>query len=109
MAEHNFAQGPMSYVELGLGKDVPPLLENEVVTGIAKKHGKDASQVLLRWATQKGIAVIPKSNNPKRLANNLDVCSFDLTEEDTKKIDGLDIRRRFNEPTSYGIPQPIFF
>jgi len=100
--------GPMSYVELGIDQGVPTLLEHDTIKQIASNHEKEPAQILLRWSTQKGIAVIPKSNNAKRLASNLDVCSFDIKEEDMKKIDGLDIRQRFNEPVSYGIPQPIF-
>jgi len=102
--------GPMSYVELDMqsAKDTPLLFENETVKKIADKHGKTPAQVLLRWATQRKVAVIPKSNNQSRLAQNLDVCSFDLTEDEIKSISGLDRNLRFNNPPTYGIPQPIF-
>jgi D-xylose reductase len=90
----------MSYVELGLGTGVAPLLEHDTIKSIASKLNKGPAQILLRWSTQKGIAVIPKSNNQKRLANNLDVCSFDIPEEDVKKVDALDQRLRFNDPTT---------
>ena len=52
------------------------------------------AQVMLRWATQRGIAVIPKSNNYDRLAANLQCNTFDLSESDIKKISALNISLR---------------
>jgi D-xylose reductase len=49
---------------------------------------------MLRWATQRGIAVIPKSNNYDRLAANLQCNTFDLSESDIKKISALNISLR---------------
>jgi len=57
--------------------------------------------VLLRWATQRGLAVIPKSNDPERLVQNLDVCSFDLTKKELDAISALDHGLRFNDPYDY--------
>lgn len=54
-------------------KDLPEMMENEVVLNIAEKHGKTPAQVLLRFIVQKGIVVIPKSTNPQRLALNIEV------------------------------------
>lgn len=101
--------GPMSYIELDqvLAKDTAPLLEHETINKIAKEQNKTAAQVLLRWATQRGVAVIPKSNNEGRLKQNLDCCSFDLTEEQMKTISGLDKDLKFNSPENYGIPLPF--
>lgn len=102
--------GPMSYHELDMqhAKDTPLLFENETVKSIADKHKKTPAQVLLRWATQRNVAVIPKSNNQSRLAQNLDVCSFDLSQDEIKSISGLERGMRFNNPIAYGIPMPIF-
>jgi len=55
------------------------------------------AQVLLRWATQQGIAVIPKSNDETRLKQNLECDSFDLSEEDMKKISALNIGLRVRD------------
>lgn len=75
----------------------------------AERTGKTAAQVLLRWATQRGIAVIPKSNNKDRLAQNLEVTDFDLTEEEIEAISGLDKGLRFNDPGFYlETPIPLF-
>lgn len=95
--------GPQSFIELGFqnAKDTPVLFEHPVVTKIAQAGKKSPSQVLLRWATQRGIAVIPKSNNQARLEQNLHACDFDLTEADLKAISSLDKNLRFNNPTDY--------
>lgn len=97
--------GPQSFIELDWQKahDTPVLFEHDVVTSIAKKAEKTPSQVLLRWATQRGLAVIPKSNNQGRLEQNLHVCDFDLAEEDIKAISALDRNLRFNNPTDVSL------
>lgn len=102
--------GPQSFLEMEMKRavDAPPLLEHPVVKRIADEQGKTPAQVLLRWATQRGIAVIPKSNNQTRLAQNLDVCSFDLNDDQLREISGLNQNLRFNDPLNYGFPIPIF-
>ena len=92
--------GPTSFLELHIkhAVDAPPLLEHNLVKNIAEKHGKTPAQVLLRWATQRGVAVIPKSNNQHRLRQNLDVTAWDLADDDVVAISALDRRLRFNEP-----------
>lgn len=95
--------GPQSFIELEWqkAKDTPVLFEHPVVAKIAERAKKTPAQVLLRWATQRGLAVIPKSNNPERLQQNLEVTTFDLTQEDLDAISGLDRHLRFNNPTDY--------
>lgn len=92
--------GPQSFLELDMqqAKDAPLLLEHPGIKKIAEKHGKTPAQVLLRWATQRNVAVIPKSNNKDRLAQNLDVLDYDLKDEDMKEIKGIDKALRFNDP-----------
>lgn len=98
--------GPQSFLELDMqqAKDAPLLLEHPAVKKIAEKHGKTPAQVLLRWATQRGVAVIPKSNNEGRLKQNLDVLEWDLKEEDIKEISGIDRALRFNDPVNVSPP-----
>lgn len=102
--------GPQSFLELDMqmAKDTPLLFDHDVVKKIADKHGKSPAQVLLRWATQRGVAVIPKSNNQGRLLQNLDVCSFDLEQSEIDAVSGLNQGIRFNNPPSYGVNMPIF-
>lgn len=101
--------GPQSFIELDHPKvkGLKPLFEHEVIKTIAEKHAKQPSQVLLRWATQRGLAVIPKSSNKNRLLENLHVQDFDLSKEELEKISGLDEGIRFNDPWDWknaGIP-----
>jgi D-xylose reductase len=95
--------GPMSFRELQWKKahDTKLLFESDAVKAAAKVHGRTPAQVLLRWATQRGVAVIPKSNDPQRLKENLDVNSFELTKKELDAISSLDQELRFNDPSDY--------
>jgi D-xylose reductase len=97
--------GPQSFIELDWqkAKDTPVLFEHPVVTKIAEKHKRTPAQVLLRWATQRGLAVIPKSNNPERLQQNLEVTDFDLDQKELDSISALDRQLRFNNPTDVSV------
>lgn len=92
--------GPQSFRELGMrrAEDTPLLFDHEVVKKAATRHGKSPAQVLLRWSTQRNVAVIPKSNNPDRLGQNLDVTEWDLSSDEVKELSGLDKGLRFNDP-----------
>ena len=65
-------------------------LDDPAVQQIATKHGKSPAQVLLRWHLQRGVIVLPKSVKAHRIAENIDVFEFSLTEEDMKEISALD-------------------
>lgn len=100
--------GPQSFLELppsfrARAAKISPLFETQPVIEAAKATGKSPAQVLLRWATQRGIAVIPKSNNPDRLKQNLEVGSgaFELSKEQMDAISALDQGLRFNDPGFY--------
>lgn len=71
-----------------LGKGV--LLKDPVIDGIAKHHHKTPAQVIIRWHLQNDLVVIPKTVHPTRLAENLDVFNFVLTDEDMMAIAALD-------------------
>jgi 2,5-diketo-D-gluconate reductase A len=76
-----------SYSPLGASSG---LLSAPVLTRIARKHGKTESQVVLRWHVQQGLVAIPKSGNPQRIKENIDVFSFTLDHEDLTAIETLD-------------------
>lgn len=76
-----------SYSPLGAGRD---LLNAPVLGAIARKHGRTPGQVVLRWHVQEGLVAIPKSANPLRLKENLDVFGFALDREDMSAIATLD-------------------
>ena len=94
--------GPQSFLELDMksAHDTPLLFENPTIVKIAEKHGKTPAQVLLRWATQRGVAVIPKSNNQGRLRQNLDVTGWELAGSELEEISGLNKGLRFNDPVN---------
>lgn len=101
--------GPASFVDLtDDGKNTPPLLENQVIKDIAAKHSKTTGQVLLRWSTERNVAVIPKSTNQDRINSNRDIFSWSLDDEDIKNIQSLDKGLRFNDPYSYNFNLPLF-
>lgn len=62
------------------------LLSQPVLSQIAEKHGKSAAQVILRWHIQNQHVVIPRSSNPERIAQNLDVFDFVLDAQDMQAI-----------------------
>lgn len=66
------------------------LLNNEVISNIAKAHNKSSAQVILRWNLQKGVVVIPGSSNPEHIKENIDIFDFTLTDEEMTKINSLD-------------------
>ena len=76
------------------------LFDHATIATIAEKHGRTPAQVLLRWSTQRNIAVIPKSNDPTRLAQNLAVTDFDLETSELEAISALDKGLRFNDPVA---------
>ena len=64
---------------------------NATLGGIAEAHGKSVAQVALRWMIQRGVVVIPKSIRKDRMAENLDVFGFTLTDEEMGQIAALDL------------------
>lgn len=89
--------GPGSYVTLTeQGKTAAPLLEQDQVKAVAQKHKKTTAQILLRWAIERNIAVIPKSSHVERMKSNYDVFSWSLDEQDRKALASLSQGLRFN-------------
>ncbi|WP_421016492.1 aldo/keto reductase [Furfurilactobacillus cerevisiae] len=64
--------------------------KNETLKRIGQKYGKTGPQVALRYLTQNGVVIIPKSVHKERMAENLNIWDFKLNEEDLKEIRGLD-------------------
>ncbi len=86
MKEHNtqimswgpFAEGKNNY------------FQNEILKEIGTKYGKSTAQVALRFLTQEGVVVIPKSTHKNRMEENFNIFDFELTEEDLNRIRTLD-------------------
>lgn len=66
------------------------IFNNPVLTKIGAKYGKSAAQVILRWLVEQDIIVLAKSVKPERMAQNLAIFDFELTEADKEEIAGLD-------------------
>jgi diketogulonate reductase-like aldo/keto reductase len=75
-----------AYSPLGTGRH----LGDPVVERIASATGRTPAQVLIRWAIQKGLSVIPKSSHRERIEENFAVFDFDLDEESVSALDALD-------------------
>ena len=68
------------------------LFTNPVLAEIGAQYGKTVGQVVLRWLLQRGIVALAKTVRPERMAENIDVFDFKLSEEDTEKIASLDMK-----------------
>lgn len=66
------------------------LLENESIVSIGRKYQKTPAQVILRWAIQNGVTVIPKATSENHLRQNIDLFDFELNEKEMFLIDGYD-------------------
>lgn len=68
------------------------LFNNEVLVSIGKKYNKSVAQVVLRWLTQRGIVVIPKSVRKERMEENFNSIDFEISTEDLEAIKTLDTK-----------------
>ncbi len=84
------------------GQEMNKLIDDPVLAEIGKRYGKNGAQVALAWGIAKGRSVIPKSKTPSRIKANLEG-DFKLEFEDVEKVDALDKKLRFNDPSeSFG-------
>jgi len=75
-----------AYSPLGTGRH----LDDPVVARIASATGRTPAQVLIRWAVQKGLSVIPKSTHRNRIQENFAVTDFELDADAVSALDALD-------------------
>ena len=90
-----------------LGHGDKGLLANETVVALAKKYGKNAGQVILRFEIQSGIIVLPKSTNPERIKGNLDIFDFELSENEMEQIRALDKGKGTHDPEAPGVGEML--
>ena len=64
-------------------------LHDSVITAIAQRHGKSPAQTILRWHTQNGFAVIPKSANEDRIRENFNIFDFTLSQQEMQAMNEL--------------------
>jgi 2,5-diketo-D-gluconate reductase A len=75
-----------AYSTLATGR----IIGNEQVARVADRHARTPAQVLLRWAVQRGVPVIPKSTHKERIQENAELFDFELSGEDMETLDALD-------------------
>lgn len=79
----------MAFAPLGQGSR-NEMYSEPAVLALAEKYGKTPAQVLLRFLTQKGVAVIPRSTKPEHIKENLDLFGFSLTSDEMARLSALD-------------------
>ena len=93
----------MSWYPLGHGDQ--SLIEEPVFAKLGEKYGKTPAQIILRWHTQMGFAVIPGSKNVGHIRDNLDILDFNLTDDEMAQIAGLDKGVRYYHRTDEQLVQ----
>ena len=93
----------MSWYPLGHGDK--SLIEEPVFAKLGQKYGKTPAQVILRWHTQMGFAVIPSSKNVDHIKDNLDILDFTFSEEEMAEIAKLDKGVRYYHRTDEQLVQ----
>ena len=92
----------LAFAALGHGMD-PKLLDDPVITAIAKRVGKTPAQVALAWAVQRGTAFLTTSTNPRRIQENFDIST--LPEDALREMrEGIKTNVRFNTVVGTGVP-----
>ncbi|MWV58802.1 aldo/keto reductase [Rathayibacter sp. VKM Ac-2754] len=96
----------------GYGEDRRSVLEDDLLGRLASEHGVTPAQVMLRWHVQEGRSAIPKSTSPERIAQNLAVSGFALSDDELREIAALDRGVRGGpdpdqvDPSTWGLEIP---
>ena len=93
----------MSWYPLGHGDK--SLINEPIFRALGDKYGKSPAQVILRWHTQMGFAVIPGSKNVDHIKDNLDIMDFTLTDDEMAEIAKLDRGERYYHRTDAQLDQ----
>ena len=94
-----------AYQPLGHGDS--SLLSHPVIAKLAEKYGKNAGQIILRFEVQDGFIVLPKSTNPERIAGNLRIFDFELTEDEMNQMYALDTGKGHHDPEAPGVAEML--
>ena len=84
-----YSVAPQAWGPLAEGKH--NIFKHPVLTEIGNKYGKTAAQVALKWNTQRGVSILPKSVHKERMEQNIDIWNFKLSDDDMKKIAELNL------------------
>ena len=94
------AWGPFSEAQ----KDI---FNHRTLAKVAGRHGKTTAQVILRWHLQRNIPTIPKTVHRGRMAENLDVFDFELTEDEMNQMYALDTGKGSHDPEAPGVAEML--
>lgn len=92
LKENNILHQPWSPIARGRSE----LLEEFVIKKLSNKYNKTPAQIVLRWHIERGSMPIPKSTNPKRIKENIEIFDFSLDDEDMKAIKSIDLKKRYS-------------
>lgn len=76
------------------------LLTNDIIKNLSQKYNKSEAQIILRWHLQNNVIAIPKTSNPNRIKENIDIFDFNIETEDMNKIDSINKNERM-KPQQY--------
>ena len=94
-----------AYQPLGHGDNT--LLSHPEIVKLAEKYGKNSGQIILRFEVQDGLIVLPKSTNPERIAGNLEIFDFALSEAEMETLRALDTGKGHHDPEAPGVVEML--
>ena len=90
-----------------LGHGNKELLEHPAITALAQKYGKNAGQIILRFEVQDGVITLPKSTSPERIAGNINIFDFALTDDEMQALRALDTGKGAHDPDAPGVGERL--
>ena len=94
-----------AYQPLGHGGET--LLSHPDIVELADKYGKNPGQIILRFEVQDGLIVLPKSTNPQRIAGNIDIFDFELSDGEMDSLWTLDTGKGHHDPEAPGVAEML--
>uniref|UniRef100_A0A7S1UDJ3 NADP-dependent oxidoreductase domain-containing protein n=1 Tax=Phaeomonas parva TaxID=124430 RepID=A0A7S1UDJ3_9STRA len=101
--EYCQANGVLVQAWSPMGSTGSSMLRDELLVALAEKYGKNPGQIVLRWLVQQDMGVLPRSSNEARIASNMDVFDFEISEADMAAITALTKGRSLTNPSPYDI------
>lgn len=90
-----------------LGHGDTSLLEHPVIVELSSKYNKNPGQIILRFENQEGVITLPKSVRPERIAGNIDIFDFELSDVEMEKIRALDTGKGSHNPEAPGVEETL--
>ena len=90
-----------------LGQGTAELFHKPVITKMAKKYGKDAGQIILRFEHQEGVTVFPKSVHEARIKSNMKIFDFELNSAEMDQMRALDKGKGMHDPDAPGVEEML--